>query len=47
MPLISLAEQLTFERLLSVSRRAAARVPGLYWMDASFIEELRKKAVFR
>jgi hypothetical protein len=46
-PRISPAEQLTFERLLSVSRRAATRVPGLYWMDAGFVEKLRNRAVFR
>jgi hypothetical protein len=47
MPRITPVEQLTFERLQAVSRHAATRVPGLYWMDAGFIEELRKRAVFR
>lgn len=44
---IAPAEKLTAERLREVSRSAATRVPGLYWMDAGFIETLRKRAVFR
>jgi hypothetical protein len=47
MPRIAPVEKLTYERLLAISRSTATRVPGLYWMDAGFLEELRKRAVFR
>jgi hypothetical protein len=46
-PRIPAKEKLTYRGLRAVSRRAAERVPGLYWIDAGFIEVLRKQAVFR
>jgi hypothetical protein len=46
-PRINATEKLSFKRLLAISRRASMRVPGVYWMEAGFIEDLRKRAVFR